>query len=64
MSKQQSKISVRVMEAASMTSMPHTAIRRAIYARQLPVIQFARGKPYYILVTDLVNWLNTLKRTL
>jgi hypothetical protein len=56
------KIAVRVEEAAALLSMHVNAIRKAIYGRELPVFQHAPNKPYYILVSDLVDWFNRKKR--
>jgi hypothetical protein len=58
------KIAVRINEAAAMVSMDPNSIRRAIYARELPVVQHGRNKPYYIAVKDLIDWFNRKKRTL
>jgi hypothetical protein len=58
------KIAVRIAEAAEMLSMHPNAIRRAIYARELPVVQHAKNKPYYISVSDLQKWFDGKKRTL
>jgi hypothetical protein len=58
------KIAVRIEEAAEMVSMHPNTIRQAIYAREIPVVQHASNKPYYIAVEDLVKWFNSKKRTL
>lgn len=58
------KIAVRIEEAAEMLSMHANSIRRAIYARELPVVQHAGNKPYYISVSDLTDWFNRKKKTL
>jgi hypothetical protein len=58
------KIAVRIAEAARMLSMHSNSIRRAIYARELPVVQHSSNKPYYIAVEDLVKWFDGKKRRL
>lgn len=58
------RIAVTIPEAAILTGMPETRIRQAIYARELPVVQFTTGKEYYISVDDLREWFNRKKRTL
>jgi hypothetical protein len=40
------------------------AIRRAIYARELPTVQHAKNKPHYIAVKDLEAWFDKKKKTL
>jgi len=47
-----------------MVSMHPNSIRRAIYAREIPVVQHGTNKPYYIAVADLIAWFNGKKRTL
>jgi Helix-turn-helix domain len=58
------KIAVGIEEAAAMVSMHPNSIRHAIYAREIPVVQHASNKPYYIAVADLIAWFNGKKRTL
>jgi hypothetical protein len=58
------KIAVRVEEAAELVSMHPNAIRKAIYAREIPAVQHGTNKPYYILVSDLIDWFNRKKKTL
>ena len=58
------RIAVTIPEAAILTGMPETRIRQAIYARELPVVQFTKGREYYIGVDDLRAWFNKKKRIL
>jgi excisionase family DNA binding protein len=58
------RIAVTVPEAAILCGMPRSRIRQAIYARELPVVQFAEGKAYYITVDDLRKWFERKKGTL
>jgi hypothetical protein len=58
------KIAVRVEEAAGMLGMHPNAVRRAIYAREIPTVQFGKNKPHYISVADLIAWFNKKKKTL
>jgi hypothetical protein len=58
------RIAVTIPEAAILTGMPEKRIRQAIYARELPVVQFTAGKEYYIAVDDLRKWFNDKKRVL
>jgi hypothetical protein len=58
------KIAVRIEEAAAMVSVHPNSIRRAIYAREIQVVQHGTNKPYYIAVADLIAWFNSKKRTL
>ena len=55
------RIAVTIPDAAILTGMPETRIRQAIYARELPVVQFTKGKEYYIAVDDLRAWFNEKK---
>jgi Helix-turn-helix domain len=55
------RIAVTIPEAAILTGMPEKRIRQAIYARELPVVQFTAGKEYYISVDDLRTWFNGKK---
>jgi hypothetical protein len=58
------KIAVRVEEAAGMLGMHPNAVRRAIYAREIPTVQFGKNKPHYISVDDLRKWFDSKKKVL
>jgi excisionase family DNA binding protein len=55
-------IAVSIPVAANLLGTNPKQIRRAIYARELPVVRL--GKAYSIAVADLQKWFDAKKRTL
>lgn len=53
------RIAVTVMEAAELVGTNDKQIRKAIYARELPVVRL--GNSYLIAVEDLIRWFNSKK---
>ena len=56
------RIAVTVKEAASLIETNPKQIRKALYARELPVVKL--GNSYSIGVADLRKWFDEKKRTL
>lgn len=56
------RIAVTVKEAAELVGTNDKQIRKAIYARQLPVVRL--GNSYLIAVEDLIRWFKLKKGTL
>ena len=56
------RIAVTVEEAALLVGTNDKQIRKAIHARELPVLR--RGNSYLIAVEDLIRWFNSKKGTL
>jgi len=53
------RIAVTVKEAAKLLGTNDKQIRRAIHARELPVVRL--GNSYFIAVEDLIRWFNSKK---
>ena len=64
MSERPEKRLYTVKEAAKYLGRGEAAVRRLVYAREIPAIQRGKTAPMYIDILDVDNWIELNKKTL